>query len=192
MGLEEEKKDAWLGIDPGKTGAVAYLTKDGLTGVFDYVDAVSNARELGLLKATFNIQLAVLEKVSAMPKQGVSSSFNFGVNYGEWIGILAALGIPFYNPSVKAWQKEIVRKTDGNDPKERSLVVARRLFPNEELGRKKDADRADALLMAYWGRMQTFKEIQQVRDERNDRSKQKSTASKTKKVRKKRGGKTRS
>jgi crossover junction endodeoxyribonuclease RuvC len=57
-------------------------------------------------------------------------------------------------PKPREWQKGLVRPSDGKDPKERSLTVARRLFPDAELSRKKDHNRADALLLAWWARKQ--------------------------------------
>jgi crossover junction endodeoxyribonuclease RuvC len=89
-----------------------------------------------------------------MPKQGVTSVFSFGENFGIWQGILAALGIPFLMPRPREWQKGLVRPSDGHDTKSRSLAVARRLFPDAPLAKKKDHNRADALLLAWWSRKQ--------------------------------------
>jgi crossover junction endodeoxyribonuclease RuvC len=87
-----------------------------------------------------------------MPKQGVTSTFKFGANFGTWQGIIAVLGLPCLMPRPAEWQKGLVRKSDGKDPKARSLAVARRLFPDAELSKKKDHGRADALLLAWWAK----------------------------------------
>jgi crossover junction endodeoxyribonuclease RuvC len=78
--------------------------------------------------------------------------FTFGRSFGEWLGILAALGIPHVLVTPRQWQRGLVRPSDGPDPKCRSLAVARRLFPDIDLHRKKDHHCADALLIAYWAK----------------------------------------
>ena len=143
---------AWIGIDPGQNGAACLLVGDRVE-FYDFEDVSSAAawiddRRFELVKVR-----AVLERVHSMPKQGVASSFKFGANFGAWQGILSAFRIPFEMPTPRQWQKGIIVPSDGPDPKSRSLAVARRLYPQamESLKRKKDADRADALLMAHWG-----------------------------------------
>ena len=89
-----------------------------------------------------------------MPKQGVSSTFTFGQNFGQWEGIIAAMSLPCLQPTPQDWQKGLVRKSDSEDPKARALIAARRLFPDVDLSRKKDHGRADALLLAWWARRQ--------------------------------------
>jgi crossover junction endodeoxyribonuclease RuvC len=147
---------AYIGIDPGQSGAVALLPGDDPHRVEDWPGDPSAAAEL--LKGwsiEYQVQLAALESVHAMPKQGVSSTFRFGANWGTWQGILAALGLPYLMPRPTEWQKGLVRKSDGPDPKARSLAVARRLFPDAELSKKKDHGRADALLLAWWASLQS-------------------------------------
>jgi crossover junction endodeoxyribonuclease RuvC len=148
------KPKAWMGIDPGIKGAAALIHDDGQE-VFDWPGdpslAADKIREWIL---EYDVRLAALESVSAMPKQGVSSTFKFGQNLGQWQGILSVLPIPYLMPRPREWQKGLVRPSDGKDPKERSLTVARRLFPDAELSRKKDHNRADALLLAWWARKQ--------------------------------------
>jgi crossover junction endodeoxyribonuclease RuvC len=82
-----------------------------------------------------------------MPKQGVSSTFKFGVNFGIWRGILAAYQIPFQLVKPRQWQKGVIRKADG---KMASLIAARRRWPKAELHLKKHHGRADALWIAEW------------------------------------------
>jgi Holliday junction resolvasome RuvABC endonuclease subunit len=146
------KQIAYIGIDPGKGGAIALLTPDH----YEVVDYPGDpAQVVDVLRSwllRFDTQLAALEKVSARPGQGVVSMFTFGQNLGAYQGILAAMGIPYVMPTPQQWQRGLVDQKAGPDPKTRSLVTARRLFPNAELSRKKDHGRADALLMAHWAR----------------------------------------
>lgn len=148
------KERAWIGIDPGKSGAIALIHRDGQI-VEDWPGDAAGAVELLLTwRVEFNIELAALESVHAMPGQGVKSTFSFGQNLGQWQGILAALSIPHVMPRPQEWQKGLVSPTDGADAKARSMAVARRLFPDAELDRKKDHGRADSLLLAWWARKQ--------------------------------------
>ena len=146
---------AFVGIDPGASGAMAVLPEGDSPLVEDWPGDPGAAAEILRSWATeYHIQLAALESVHAMPKQGVSSTFRFGVNFGAWQGILSALDLPYLMPRPTEWQKGLVRKSDGPDPKARSLAVARRLFPDADLSRKKDHGRADSLLLAWWAKQQ--------------------------------------
>lgn len=148
------KERAWVGIDPGKEGAAALIYRDGQV-VSDWPGCPSEAAELLLSWRTeFNVELAALENVHSMPGQGVKSMFSFGQNFGQWQGILAALSVPCLQPNPRDWQKGLVNNSDGPDAKARSLAVARRLFPDVDLSRKKDHGKADALLLAWWARRQ--------------------------------------
>jgi crossover junction endodeoxyribonuclease RuvC len=131
------------------------LHEDGTAAVAGWPGDAKAAADLLWEWTLHNPQLAALERVNAMPKQGVSSTFKFGANYGIWQGLLAAYGVPHVMPTPREWQKGLVRKSDGPDPKSRSLAVARRLFPDVDLHRKKDSDKADALLLAWWAKQQS-------------------------------------
>ncbi len=145
---------AFLGIDPGATGCAA-LIHDGGHDLFDWPgDPALVVPRLADWLARFEIKLAAFEKVHAMPGQGVVSMFTFGQNVGAWHGILAAMAIPFITPRPQEWQKGIVDRKAGKDTKAAALATARRLFPDADLGRKKDHGRADALLLAWWARRQ--------------------------------------
>jgi crossover junction endodeoxyribonuclease RuvC len=147
----------YIGIDPGQSGAVAVLdSKHGYIDVLDWPgDEILVAKLVCAIRCqieTLKYSLvAALEDVHAMPKQGVSSTFKFGSNFGIWRGILAAYGIPFQLVKPRTWQTGIIRKADG---KQASLAVARRMFPKAELHLKKHHGRADALLIAHWLRQQ--------------------------------------
>ena len=145
---------AFVGIDPGATGCAA-LVHDHGHDLFDWPgDPALVVPRLADWLARFDVRLAALEKVGAMPGQGVVSMFTFGKNVGTWHGILAALSIPYVSPRPQDWQKGLVDRKAGKDTKAASLATARRLFPGADLGRKKDHGRADALLLAWWARRQ--------------------------------------
>ena len=155
------QSQVYIGIDPGASGALAGLDPMGrVVEVHDYAGEQDAARKIRELQDRFTLQ-AALEQVHAMPKQGVSSSFKFGMAFGAWVGVLAALGVPYRLVPPTVWQKGRVRKTDGPDPKTRSLTAARRMFPEASLARKKDDGRADALLIADWLRTQFAGEARQ-------------------------------
>lgn len=148
------KQKAWIGIDPGKTGAVALIHQDGQLAEDWPGDAAGAADLLTSWRLEYSIELAALESVHAMPGQGVKSMFTFGQNFGQWQGLLAAFAIPHLQPRPQDWQRGLVRPSDGPDTKARALAVARRLFPDVDLSKKKDHGKADALLLAWWARMQ--------------------------------------
>jgi hypothetical protein len=144
------KPIAYVGIDPGKTGAASLISADtgDIIGIIDWQNPAFVADSLRQWQLKYIIRLAVLEKVHAMPKQGVTSTFTFAENFGAWQGMLAALVIPHELVSPQKWQKGLFRKSDG-DGKKRSLAVVRRLYPvSVFFKRVKDHDRADATLMA--------------------------------------------
>jgi hypothetical protein len=138
----------YIGIDPGQSGALAVIHRDGYT-VDDWPgDEVAAADLLRMVMVNHQgPYMAALELVHAMPKQGVASMFKFGCNFGVWKGLLAMAGIPFRLVRPQEWQKGFISKADG---KTAALAAARRLFPDAPLGRAKDHGRADALLIANW------------------------------------------
>jgi len=144
----------FLGIDPGQKGAIAIINSAGsICRLNDWPGNEVEAARIIRSELDANWQLvAALEKVSAMPKQGVTSMFKFGTSYGMWKGILAALQIPFKEVRPQMWQKGVVSKAQDKAP---VMAAAARLFPGAELygprGGKKDG-RADALLIADWCR----------------------------------------
>jgi crossover junction endodeoxyribonuclease RuvC len=148
----EMDKKFYGGIDPGLTGAIAIVGDRGLASVFDFDDF----RGLQMIRTLAEDLRITMEKVSAMPKQGVASMFKFGTNYGTWIGRLEALAIPFDLVTPAKWQKAMFdsQAKRGVDTKAVSLDRARRLFPQalNRLTRKKDHNRAEALLLAEYCR----------------------------------------
>lgn len=139
-----------IGIDPGATGAIAWLSP--IVGLSPVVtDMPANPRDVfEELAHREDGDLAIIEKAQPMPKQGVVSTFTIGRNYGVVIGVLAALGIPYREVAPGTWKRAMGLDSD----KEKSRSLARSLWPEAPLGRKKDHNRAEALLLAEWGRRQ--------------------------------------
>lgn len=92
----------------------------------------------------------VVETVHSMPKQGVASSFKFGVAYGGAVAIAERLHCAWHMATPQLWKKALKLDSD----KQKSLDLARQLWPTAPLKRQKDNGRAEALLMAYWLRKQ--------------------------------------
>lgn len=133
-----------LGCDPGKTGALAQVGP----GEALVIDMPENVADLADWMEKYNSP-CYIEKQQAMPKQGVSSTFTTGFGYGQLIGILAALRIPYHEVSPAVWKRAM--GLQGKD-KSASRALARSLFPTAELHRVKDHGRAEALLIAEYGR----------------------------------------
>lgn len=143
-----------IGIDPGKTGAIAVMDDDGILcleqfNVDKYVDVLSY---VGQSTSAKDIKVCV-EKVGAMPGQGVVSMFNFGHNLGVIEGILSALRIPYQLVPPQTWKKEFSLTGD----KAKSIEVCKKLFPWVDLraterSRKPSDGLAEALLMAEYAR----------------------------------------
>lgn len=95
-----------IGIDPGKSGAVAFVVNGKLKTVYKCPDTVAGMANI-IREACIEYDYinAVIEKVHAMPMDGKASSFSFGQNYGHWQGILAALNIPTREITPQKWMK---------------------------------------------------------------------------------------
>lgn len=145
-----------IGIDPGITGAISLLSGDLFVAVVDMPTMVNgkknmvNAAELAKILSDYKSNNAViyLERVSAMPGQGVCACFNFGVSFGIIQGIAGALQIPMILVTPQSWKKRA--GLIGKD-KDAARTLAQQLYPAATLGRKKDIGRADAILIARYG-----------------------------------------
>lgn len=142
-----------MGIDPGISGAVAfYFTEAPSRVAVDDVPVVGgeiNAPELARLIRIHRPSLAVIERVSAMPGQGVVSMFNFGRSYGDVRGVVGAMDVPLHFVTPGKWKKHFGLSSD----KEQSRLRAVRLFPAcaESFKLKKHDGRAEAALIALYG-----------------------------------------
>ena len=144
-----------LGIDPGINGAFASIYKDDITlhdlptageGKHRIIATAVLAHQLKELAPTF----AVMERVHAMPRQGVSSSFRFGQAFGAIEGVLGALGVSLSYVTPATWKRALGLSSDKDEARLRAI----QLYPAaaENLQRRKDIDRAEALLIATWAR----------------------------------------
>ena len=150
-----------LGIDPGLSGALALLTPGGIE-VFDVptLKARARGREVNwpevarFIDAAGHIDHAVIEAVGARPGQGVSSMFKFGYVAGGLRGIVAAHFIPISMVTPQRWKRDMAV------PKEKDGARARasELLPShcDLFVRVKDHGRAEAALIALWGRHTLF------------------------------------
>jgi len=150
-----------IGIDPGINGAIC-LFKDGkIVDVFEMPKMAVGKKNKSQVNASqiFNeIQkavegedktkvIAVIEQVSAMPGQGVTSMFNFGQSFGILKGICTAMQLPMYFVRPTKWKKYFNLL---NSEKDASRTRAIEIFPyfSSQLSRKKDSNKADAILIA--------------------------------------------
>jgi hypothetical protein len=138
-----------VGIDPGASGAISFYfpSRPDLIAVSDMplVAGEVDAAELARAISQFSPTVAIIEQVGAMPKQGVSSTFKFGVAYGVVRGVVGALAIPSHLVTPGRWKKHFRLDSD----KEKARALAIRLWPaSAHFSRKKDHGRAEAALLA--------------------------------------------
>jgi len=151
-----------IGIDPGQTGAIAAVrgtfvnsvtdmpTMPRLHGKGQQVDA--GALTSILLAAKDGQEATVLlEAVSAMPGQGVSSMFRFGESVGVVLGVCGALQLPIRWISPQTWKKRAGLSGKEKDAA-RTLVIQSNPEVADLMTRKKDIGRADAVCIALYGR----------------------------------------
>lgn len=151
-----------LGIDPGITGGIALvdhnkervLAMDVPTFLIDIKGKKRrNAIDIDALVEMLRdfqgcIDLVVMEEVHPMPTNGSIACFRLGETFGVLQGVLAAHKMPVHLVSPQKWKKHFdLLKKD----KYSSLTMARYMFGDEFLMRKKDHNRAEALLIAQWG-----------------------------------------
>lgn len=143
----------FMGIDPGKTGAIAIIGDDGSAHVWDYPGELTEAGNLlRSVCLNYSPRLCALEKVATMPKQGIVSAFTFGANFGGWLVGLAILAVPVVLVTPRKWQTACLDSGTG-ETKKRSLSQARRLFPDVDLHLAKHDGRADALNIARYAQI---------------------------------------
>ena len=152
-----------VGIDPGIAGAICFFSNGNVIDVIDMpimpegkknkkqVNGRQIFNEIKLIKSKFlneNIS-AVVEQVSAMPGQGVTSMFNFGQSFGVIKGICSAMNLSMYFVRPAKWKKffNLI-----NSQKDASRTKAIEIFPyfSMNLTKKKDANKADAMLIASY------------------------------------------
>lgn len=148
-----------LGTDPGLSGAIALI--DTATGnvcahdmpVIPYGKArLVNATVLSSLVEDFDPEFSIIEQVASRPGQGIATTSRFMHAAGTAYGAIAGKGIPFHFVVPQKWKRDLGLLGEG---KEASRQLALKLYPQAApfLKRKKDHDRAEALLLAHWGLM---------------------------------------
>lgn len=140
------------GIDPGKTGAVAIQWDDGRINVIPFDDFPDE--KYGNMHG-----FILIERGHAMPKQGATSGFKFGVSCGRAQGWCEAMDVSWDFVSAVDWQRVMLRgepRKTRKDRKAASIRVAQRLFPNVDLtlgvGKAPKDGASDALLIAEYAR----------------------------------------
>ena len=158
-----------IGIDPGLSGAIAVLEEKRVLGIFDMpvmAEGKKNKRQLNsaqlvnVIKANINQNeeiSVVVEQVNAMPGQGVTSMFNFGQTFGAIKGVCAALKLPIYFVRPSKWKKhfELI-----NSSKDSSRTKVIEMYPtlSDQLSKKKDVNKSDAILIARFYSETGFKD----------------------------------
>mgnify|MGYP000349606282 CR=1 FL=1 len=137
-------KRAFIGIDPGQSGSIAVIFPSGNA---TWIKLDSTDHDIaGWLQDIQANSICRIERVSAMPKQGVSSTFKFGRSFGFLQGLLVAFQIPFELVTPQKWQAFMSCRTAGD--KNVSKAAAQRLFPSLKITHAN----ADALLIAEYCR----------------------------------------
>ena len=150
-----------IGIDPGISGAICFFENGKIIEIIDMPimnDGKKNKKQVNgaqiyneiyeqiknIPKHEINV---VLEQVSAMPGQGVTSMFNFGQSFGVIKGICAAMRLPLHFVRPAKWKKYFNLL---NSEKQASRTKAIEIFPDisHKLSKKKDINKADAILIA--------------------------------------------
>ena len=152
-----------VGIDPGIAGAICFFSSGNVIDVIDMPTMAEGKKnkkqvngrqiynEIMLIKNKFmNEKMSVIvEQVSAMPGQGVTSMFNFGQSFGVIKGICSAMELPIFYVRPAKWKKHFNLI---NSEKDSSRTKAIEMFPyfSSQLSKKKDINKADAILIAYF------------------------------------------
>ena len=150
-----------IGIDPGITGSICFFEDGKIIDVVEMpnmAEGKKNKKQVNGAQIYYEISLrikslkkeeikVVIEQVSAMPGQGVTSMFNFGQSFGILKGICSAMQLPMYFVRPVKWKKYFNLI---NSEKDASRTKAIEVFPyfSSELSRKKDSNKADAILIA--------------------------------------------
>ena len=150
-----------FGIDPGVSGAISVLENKKIIEVYEMptmIDGKKNKKQVNgsqvanIIKERLNDDneiIVVVEHVNAMPGQGVTSMFNFGQSFGVIKGICSALSLPIYFVRPSKWKRHFnLIKT--NKDASRTKVIETYPEISSKLYRKKDSNKADAILIARY------------------------------------------
>lgn len=145
----------YIGLDPGKKGAMAIMGYSNTTGErymmkiipFDPQEYIKTLKQ-------FNGATVCIEHVHSLPREGVKSVWSFGQTYGWLLGVLDAVGLSYQTVPPNLWKKDFsLLRTE----KKQSIEVCKRLFPGIELKRtdrcrNDDDNMADAALICEYAR----------------------------------------
>ena len=150
-----------IGIDPGISGSICFLQDGKIVDVVEMptmIEGKKNKKQVNGSQIVNEISekikeldkreiKVVIEQVSAMPGQGVTSMFNFGQSFGILKGICSSMQLPMYFVRPAKWKKYFNLI---NSEKDASRTRAIEIFPyfSNQLSRKKDSNKADAILIA--------------------------------------------
>ena len=150
-----------IGIDPGISGSICFFQDGKINDVVEMptmIEGKKNKKQVNGSQIFNEISYrtkkidkkdikVVIEQVSAMPGQGVTSMFNFGQSFGILKGICSAMQLPMYFIRPAKWKKYFNLI---NSEKDASRTRAIEVFPyfSSQLSRKKDSNKADAILLA--------------------------------------------
>ncbi len=152
-----------ISIDPGISGSICFFEDGKIIDVIDMptmIDGKKNKKQVNGAQIYNEISKkinqvdkreikVVIEHVSAMPGQGVTSMFNFGQSFGILKGICSAMQLPMYFVRPAKWKKYFSLI---NSEKDASRTKAIEIFPyfSPNLSKKKDSNKADAILIASY------------------------------------------
>ena len=158
-----------IGIDPGLSGAIAILEDNKVLSIFDIpvmAEGKKNKRQLNsaqlvdIIKENVKINddiAVVVEQVNAMPGQGVTSMFNFGQTFGAIKGVCAALKLPIFFVRPSKWKKHFDLLNSSKDSSRTKVIE---MYPSlsNQLTKKKDVNKSDAILIARFYSETRFKD----------------------------------
>ena len=152
-----------IGIDPGISGSICFFQDGKIMDVVEMptmIEGKKNKKQVNgsqiyneILKRTIKVNKknikVIIEQVSAMPGQGVTSMFNFGQSFGILKGICSGMQLPMYFVRPVKWKKYFNLI---NSEKDASRTKAIEIFPyfSTNLSKKKDSNKADAILIASY------------------------------------------
>ena len=150
-----------IGIDPGISGSICFFEDGKIIDVVEMptmIEGKKNKRQVNgsqiyneISKRIHKLEnheiRVIIEQVSAMPGQGVTSMFNFGQSFGILKGICSSMQLPMYFVRPAKWKKYFNLI---NSQKDASRTRAIEIFPyfSSQLSKKKDSNKADAILIA--------------------------------------------
>lgn len=138
------------GIDPGIKGALATIERGYPPDIYDMPILNGELNVMALVPIISANDLVIIEAVTPIFRASAMSSATASRNYGILLGIIYTLKKPLIIVKPKEWQKAFFKGfADNMKAKQKSAIVARRLYPSIDF-EKKDG-RIDALLIATWG-----------------------------------------